>query len=83
MSGSTSKWGSLSGDFVVGRHIDNSVVSVKSRGRMRKDCYNDSYLSRDCPDKKMPNIPRKMKGKELYTHVHKDEFFADAAEEGF
>ena len=44
--------------------------------------------------KKMPNIPRKMKGKELYTHVRallaemeeeedKDEFFADAAKEGF
>ena len=51
------------------------------------------HLSKDCPDKKMPNIPRKMKGKELYTHVWallaemkeevKDEFFADAVKEGF
>ena len=29
------------GNFVGGRHIDSSVVSVKSRGRMRKDRYND------------------------------------------
>ena len=57
------------------------------------NCKTIGHLSRDCPDKKMPNIPRKMKGKELYTHVRallaemeeedKDEFFADAAEEGF
>ena len=32
------------GNFVGGRHIDSSVVSVKSRGRMRKDRYNDSYM---------------------------------------
>ena len=41
----------------------------------------------------MPNIPKKMKGKELYTHVRallaemeeedKDELFADTAKEGF
>ena len=51
------------------------------------------HLSRDCPNKKTPNISRKMKGKEVYTHVRallaemeeedKDEFFADTAEEGF
>ena len=33
------------------------------------NCKTIGHQSRDCPDKKMPNIPRKMKGKELYTHV--------------
>jgi hypothetical protein len=61
-------------------------------------CKTIGHLSRDCPNKKKtpqstPNFSQKMKGKELYTHVRallaqmdeedKDEFFADAAEEGF
>lgn len=59
-------------------------------------CRMIGHLSRDCPNKKKsfpPNTPQKMKGKELHAHVRallaemeeedKDEFFADAAEEGF
>jgi hypothetical protein len=61
-------------------------------------CKTIGHLSRDCPNKKkipqpMMNVSQKMKGKELFTHVRallaqmeeedKDEFFADAAEEGF
>lgn len=59
-------------------------------------CRTIGHLSRDCPNKKKTptlNAPQKMKGKELHAHVRtllalmdeddKDEFFADAAEEGF
>jgi hypothetical protein len=59
-------------------------------------CKTIGHISRDCPNKKKsfpPNTPQKMKGKELHAHVRallaqmeeedKDEFFADAAEEGF
>jgi hypothetical protein len=61
-------------------------------------CRMIGHISRDCPQKKKKNPPppptnQKMKGKELHAHVRallaqmeeedKDEFFADAAEEGF
>jgi len=61
-------------------------------------CRMIGHLSRDCPQRKKKNPPpppthQKMKGKELHAHVRallaqmeeedKDEFFADAAEEGF
>jgi hypothetical protein len=59
-------------------------------------CRMIGHLSRDCPNRKRtptPNTPQKMKGKELHAHVRallaqmdeddKDDFFADAAEEGF
>ena len=78
--------------------MDVDSVSTEERTALMKkgacfNCKTIGHLSRDCPDKKMPNIPRKMKGKELYTHVRallaemeeedKDDFFADAAKEGF
>ena len=78
--------------------MDVDSMSTEERTALMKkgacfNCKTIGHLSRDCPDKKTPNIPRKMKGKELYTHVRallaemeeedKDEFFADAAEEGF
>ena len=54
--------------------MDVDSMSTKERSALMKKgaCFNCKMigdLSRDCPNKKMPNIPRKMKGKELYTHV--------------
>jgi hypothetical protein len=58
-------------------------------------CRMIGHLARDCPNRKKREFPppNKMKGKELHAHVRallaqmeekdKDEFFADAAEEGF
>jgi hypothetical protein len=74
----------------------DSMTTEERTALMKKGacfrCRTIGHLSRDCPDKTTTTL-QKMKGKELYTHVRallaqmdeedKDQFFADAAEEGF
>jgi hypothetical protein len=78
--------------------MDVDSMSTEERDALMKKgacfrCKVIGHLSRDCPNKKISPPTQKMKGKELYTHVRallaqmeeedKDDFFADAAEEGF
>lgn len=86
--------------------MDVDAMTTEERTTlMRKgacfNCKTIGHLSRDCPNKKKktittpikPDVPQKMKGKELHAHVRallaemseedKEEFFEDAAKEGF
>ena len=89
--------------------MDVDALNVEKRNEMMKkglcsNCKKPGHLSRDCPNKRKPaaststappsySPPKKMGGKELYTHIRsltalmsqeeKDEFYKEAEEEGF
>lgn len=79
--------------------MDVDYMSTEERNDLMKrgacfNCKTVGHLSKDCPNRKKKfTPPQKMKGKELHAHVRallaemedqdKEEFFEDAAKEGF
>ena len=86
--------------------MDVDALNVEKRNEMMKKglcfrCEKPRHLSRDCPNNAASTStappsyspPKKMGGKELYTHIRsltalmsqeeKDEFYKEAEEEGF